>query len=141
MGNGKCLVHLLRSQLSILNMILKWFCMALTVITLNGNRLHNSGKWSDFWRETPKSEIICVQETHLTPDQEYSFKINAQSYDFIFSHETSNSAGVFTVIHRNTGVMVVKSGEIPGRLLSINLSLDNVTTHIINIYAPNNAAQ
>ena len=122
-------------------MILKWFCMALIVITLNTNGLHNSSKQSDFWRETLKSDIICVQETHLTPDQEYSFKINAQSYDFIFSHGTSNLAGVFVAIHRNTGVMVVKSGEIPGRLLSIDLSLDNVTIHVINIYAPNNAAQ
>ena len=122
-------------------MILKWFCMALIVITLNTNGLHNSSKQSDFWRETLKSDIICVQETHLTPDQEYSFKINAQSYDFIFSHGTSNSAGVFIAIHRNTGVMVVKLGEIPGRLLSVDLSLDNVTTCVINIYAPNNAAQ
>ncbi len=122
-------------------MIVKAFCIALMVIILNANGLHNSSKWSNFWQEIPKNDIICVQETHLTPDQEYSFKINAQSYDFIFSHGTSNLVGVFITVRRNTGVIVVKSGEIPGRLLSVDLSSDNVTTHVINIYALNNAAQ
>ena len=111
--------------------------MALTVITLNANGLHDRNKWSDFWSEVPKCDVICVQETHLTPAQEYSFRIFAQSYDFTFSHGTSNSAGIFVAVRRNTGVMAVKSGEIPGRLLALDLNHQGDSFWVINVYALN----
>ncbi len=98
--------------------------MTVKAITLNANGRHDHKMWLDFWKEIPKHDVICVQEMHLTPAQEFSFKIHAQAYDIIFLHSTSNSTSIFVAVCRNTGVIVVKSGEIPGRLLALDLTHD-----------------
>ena len=96
--------------------------MALTIITSNANGIHDESKWSDLWWEIPCKDIICLQETHLTADQEYAFKLFAQSYFFFFSHDTSASAGVCTLVRRSSCVNAVKSGEIPGRLVVVEVT-------------------
>ena len=70
---------------------------------------------------------------------EFAFQLHAQGYDFYFSHGTSNSAGVCMAIRYALGVNVVKLVGVPGRLLVLNLSKDNETLHILNVYTPNDA--
>ena len=69
----------------------------------------------------PRRDIICLQETHLCQEQEYSSKLYAQSYDFWFSHGSSNSAGVCVCVQCGLGVNTVKVGEVPGHLLALHL--------------------
>ncbi len=111
--------------------------MALTIITSNVNGIHDESKWLDQWQEIPCKDIICLQETHLTADQEYAFKLLVQSYFFFFSHGTSASAGLCTLVRRSSCVNAVKSGEIPGRLVVVEvIQYDGRLFHVLNVYAP-----
>ena len=58
--------------------------MALTSVTINANGLYDQTKWPIFWQEVVHADIICAQESHLVADQERSFRLHAQSYDFFF---------------------------------------------------------
>ena len=98
--------------------------MAISLLTLNVNGLHDQLKWSSFWQEIPKKDIICIQESHLTAQQECSFCLHAQSFDFFFSHGSSNSAGVLVAFRCNIGVIPIKAAELLGRLLAIDFYLD-----------------
>ncbi len=116
--------------------------MALTVLTLNVNGIHDKSKWEIVWQEIPRVDIICFQETHLTKDQEFAFKLHAQGYNYWFSHGTSASAGVMIAISWLTGVNMVKVGGIPGWMLALDLTLlTGQRFQLINIYAPNNSAK
>ncbi len=70
--------------------------------------------------------------------QEYAFTKFAQSFNFFFSHGTTNSGGVYFAVHRLLGVIVYKSFEIPGHLLVLDLERapNDTPTRIIGIYAP-----
>ncbi len=120
-------------------MIALW--MAISLLTLNINGLHNYLKWLSFWQEIPRKDIICIQESHLMAQQECSFSLHAQSFDFFFSHGSSNSAGVLVAFRCNTGVIPVKAAEIAGRLLVIDFDLDQCRTRLINLYALNNLGE
>ncbi len=76
--------------------MIQWFrlIMALTVLTSNVNGAHNPNKWSEIWSNIPHLDILCFQETHLESEQEFSFKLHKQSYDYYFSHGTSATAGM-----------------------------------------------
>ena len=113
-------------------------CMVLTLVTLNANGLHDSDKWLDLWLKIPKHDIICLQETHLEQWQEYSFTKFAQSFDFFFSHSTTNSGGICVAIRHSLGVIAHKTFEIPGHLLALDLDglPDDCPQRIIGIYAP-----
>ncbi len=86
----------------------------LTVVMWNANGLHDQAKWEPLWRELPKADIICLQETHLTSQQERAFALHAPSFDFFFAHGMSNSGGVLTVVNRRAGVIPIKAVEIKG---------------------------
>ncbi len=114
-----------------------WF-MVLTVITLNINGLGEKNKWLQLWKSTPRADIICFQETHLRMSLEFAFQLNAQGYDFYFSHGTSASAGVCTAIHHTLGVNVVNLNRVLGHCLPLDLTKNGETVCVLNIYAPNN---
>ncbi len=120
---------------------LSYMLMALTMITSNVNGLHNSLKWSEFWQAIPRKDIICLQETHLVSTQERAFKLHAQSYDFFYVHGTTGSSGVCVAIQYNTSVSIVKSGEIPGRLLALNIKAGDFDFDLVCIYALNNPSE
>ncbi len=115
--------------------------MALTFLTANVNGLHDTSKWAEAWCVLLHRDIICLQEMHLTVSQEKAFTLYAQSYDFFFSHSTLASAGICVAVKCATGDYVVKVGEIPGRLLALDLRRDSdgLSLHFIGIYAPNDA--
>ncbi len=77
----------------------------LTVVTLNANGLHDTGKWQTLWQEIPHADVICLQEMYLTSQQEHAFCLHAPVYDFFFEHGTSNSAGVLIAVKHNKGVI------------------------------------
>ena len=75
----------------------------LLFLTLNSNGLHNNKKWPKLWHtiKSQATDVIALQETHLTQYQEYAFSLFAQSYECFFSHGSTQSAGVFLAICRN----------------------------------------
>ncbi len=77
----------------------------LSMVTLNVNGIHDSQKWPDLMNILPNADIICLQETHLIQQQEFAFQLHSQSYDWFFSHCTSNSAGVAIGVHRCAGII------------------------------------
>ena len=113
--------------------------MALTFLTANVNGLHDSNKWTEVWQTVPRNNVICLQEIHLEPKQEKAFTLYAQGYDFYFSHGTSASAGLCVIVKHSSGVNVVKVGEIPRRLIALDLkrNSDGLALQFVGIYAPN----
>ena len=92
------------------------FLVMYSIVTLNVNGLHDPVKWKALWSELPQCDVICLQEMHVTPNQVYAFQLHCQSYDWIFSFGSSNSAGVGVAIKRNLGKKMLKIADIPGRL-------------------------
>ncbi len=109
----------------------------LTVVTLNVNGLGDKDKWSEVWHGLPLTDVLCSQETHLYTYLEFAFELYAQWYDFYYSHSTSASAGVCTAVKCLPGRWVVKAGEIPGRLLALDVFGEGDQVQIINVYTPN----
>ncbi len=110
------------------------YLVMLTVITLNVNELHDHKKWLELWKHLLQSDVICLQEIHLVPEQLFAFKLHTQAYDWFFSLGMSNSAGVAVGVKHSTGVIINKVGEIPGHLLALDFV--NLQQHLICIYAP-----
>ena len=82
----------------------------------------------------PHADVICLQEMHLTSQQEHAFCLHAPAYDFFFEHGTSNSAGVLTAVKHNKGVIPTKSTSCDGQLLVVDLAFSGVSTCLFNIY-------
>ncbi len=78
---------------------------ALSLVTLNVNGLHDHLKWPELKKILPNSDVICLQETHLIEQQEYTFKLHFQSYDWFFAHGTSNSAGIAVGVCHSAGLI------------------------------------
>ncbi len=85
-----------------------------SIVTLNVNGIHHSHKWKDLWQNLPRSNIICLQETHLTKAQEFASELHCQGYLWYYLHGTSNSAGVGVVVKKSLNIESRKIGEIPG---------------------------
>ena len=113
----------------------------LTVVTLNVNGLHDQAKWEPPWRELPKADIICLQETHLTSQQERAFALYALSFDLFYAYGSSNSGGVLTAVNRRTGVILIKVAEIKGQMLARDITQGDLKMRIVNLYGPNVAKE
>ncbi len=98
---------------------------ALSMVTLNVNGLHDHLKCPELKKILPNSDVICLQETHLTEQQEYAFKLHFQSYNWFFAHGTSNSAGIAVGVHHSVGLIGNLYGEVKGRLLALNFTGTN----------------
>ena len=50
--------------------------------------------------------VIALQETHLTHDQEYLFQCALLNYCILFENGISNSAGVLIAVKQNCGIEI-----------------------------------
>ena len=73
---------------------------------------------------------------HLCPEKEYNFHLFAQSYDFFYSHGSTNSGGVCIAVKWNSVIKVMRCGEIKGHLLALDVELSMGSIRIVGIYAP-----
>ena len=92
-----------------------------TALTLNANGLRDPCKQTELWSEINRTDVICIQETHLDTDQEFAFCLYAQGYDYFFSRGMTASAGVLVMVKRCSGYQVVKVGEIPGHMVALDI--------------------
>ena len=84
-----------------------------------------------------KANIIMIQESHSTPDIE-KFWRKEWNGEIFFSHGTSSSNGVATLIKDNTNFSItneIKDKE--GRYLIIEAKIGDQNIAICNLYAPN----
>ena len=111
----------------------------LHILTINVQGLCEKQKRDRFysWIKQQKGNIILAQETHYTNSITSSVKSEWQG-DIFHSFGTTQSCGVTTYISRNINYEIIDThNDKDGRILLINIKInDNIYT-IVNIYAPN----
>ncbi len=78
------------------------------LLSLNVNGIHDSMKWKNIFNTILliALNVIALQETHLTHDQEYLFQHTLLNYHILFENGTSNSAGVLIALKQNCGIEI-----------------------------------
>lgn len=110
----------------------------LKIGSLNLNGARDENKRASFFRlcSLKKLDIIFVQETHSTADNEVDWKREWEG-DVFLSHKTSNSCGVGILFSKSFNPQSVECEEvIKGRLLKIRAIYENVQFVFITVYAP-----
>ncbi len=117
--------------------------MLFSTITLNVNGIHDPKKWSAVWNSVLSTnlKVIFLQETHLTPDQEYIFARTAPGFNIYHSFGSSNSTGILTAIKRNCGLQVNYVEAKDGCFLHCLVVWEEEIYNLINIYAPNDLSE
>ena len=111
--------------------------------SLNGRGLNNSIKRQSIfcWLHHQRFHFTFLQET-------YSCKKCAQIWEaewggkVYFSHGSSNSKGLVTLVNLNLDLKVEKCiQDTNGRFLILDLLIDELHLILVNIYAPNDVNQ
>ena len=90
------------------------------------------------WLKNKPENIILLQETHSTIEQENEWK-KMWDGELYFSHGASNSTGVVILIKNHEDITVNKVQNIcQGRVLLVELTIEAVKYCVVNIYSPNN---
>ncbi len=114
--------------------------MALSIISLNVNGLHESFKRDGLvqWlRSLPVSvDVVCLQETHCTSDIECHSWFSSSGFSFVISPGTGRSGGCI-ILFRPVLQLVNSWCEFPGRSLLCEFSFHDVFFHVLCLYAPN----
>ena len=113
--------------------------MALEICSLNiqGLRGHIKRKSLFHWLCQKKWNIIFLQETHSTNNDEDKWK-KEWGGDIYFSHGTNTSRGVAILIRGNTDLHIVDEYADPtGRALYLKSKIHDNDVIIANIYGPN----
>lgn len=111
---------------------------SLRLVTLNSNGLRVASKRRAIFKNLRKlgADFILLQETHSTHKDEKIWLMEWGG-EGVFSHGLSNSRGVCTLLHRHSSFSIVKSyKDTDGRFLILQLSKDNESITLVNIYAP-----
>ena len=112
----------------------------LNVVSLNVRGLHNSFKRNSIyrWLKDNKYHICCIQESFCTQANIAQFK---RGWDEDIYHSLSNSAhsrGVSIMLSKNLNCNVVSfHSDEHGRMILINVEIDNQDFTIVSVYAPN----
>ncbi len=73
----------------------------------------------------------------MTNTQEFAFGLYAQGYEFFNSHSTSASASVCVAVRKKLSMGISLVGNIPGRLIALDLLGAHTSFCVINVYALN----
>lgn len=114
------------------------FMSELKIGSLNLNGARDERKRATFFRlcSLKKLDVIFVQETHSTVDNEVDWKREWEG-DVFLSHKTSNSCGVGVLFSKSFSPQSVECEEfIEGRLLKVRVLYENVQFVFITVYAP-----
>ena len=88
-----------------------------------------------------KADIIFLQETHSTPDQEERWKTES-GCKTLFSHGSSNARGVMILFSKSLDMEIIESTtDEDGRYIIIKCIIQGTKFLIYNIYAPNNKTE
>ncbi len=84
--------------------------MLFSIASLNVNGINDDSKWAGIFNTilSYPPQVLFLQETHLTVNQEYLFWRCLPAYDVWFENGTSQSAGVLIAIKRNCRISAKK---------------------------------
>ena len=111
----------------------------LRVLSANCQGLRDKTKQADVldYFDHFKANIICLQDTHLTPSDENHLRSIFDCECYLNGYKT-NSRGVAILLKNNFEHKVVHTDfDNDGNLITIDLNLENISIRLINIYAPN----
>ena len=115
------------------------FSVMLRIATLNVNGLRNDQKREILFNHLnrEKYDIICLQETHSTREDEGSWT-KQWGGEMAFNHGESNSKGVAILASRKSEIKLENlDKDDEGRLITCDILWNNTPISILNIYAPN----
>ena len=112
----------------------------IKIISLNVRGLQGSVfKRRDIfhWIKQKNVSIVCLQETHSTKNNE-SYWAAEWGYKCIFSHCSSNSAGV-EIFFRNTFEFVIhrERCDCQGRFIILDITINGNRITLVNLYGYN----
>lgn len=113
--------------------------MPLNILSLNVNGLNHPAKRHSLWRTAKAlhSDILCIQETHLTMSDSSLCK-NHQFPTIYQACHSTKSRGVLIAIKDTVDFQLSKILIYPeGRYLIVVGTINKVSYTLINIYAPN----
>ena len=123
MNNAKCLTFITNNIKGIRNNSKR-----LSVVEYFRNKFGNSG-------------ILFLQETRSTFNDEIIWKNGFNGHVF-YSHGTSQSCGVLIAYFGNLNFSVNKQvGDKNGRILILDVNIDEIRYVLVNIYNANNEAE
>ena len=111
--------------------------MLFLIASLNVNSINDDSKWAGIFNTilSYPPQVLFLQETHLTVNQEYLFWRCLPAYDIWFENGTSQSVGVLIAIKRNCRISAKKLFAGQGRFLACEVEWQSFLLY--NIYAPN----
>ena len=90
------------------------------------------------WLKDNKVDICLIQEAHYTETAKESWAKDWEG-EIFFSGNSSKSAGVGILFNDNSSIKINNMTEIlEGRILALDIVLNETETILINIYGPNN---
>ena len=110
----------------------------LKIVSANTRGLRQYFKRFDYFKNL-NSDIICLQETHLTA-KDINMLSKEWNIEYFIAGNSTNSRGV-SILIKNTFEYKVKTclKDLEGRFIILELEIVNlVKLALINIYAPNN---
>ena len=114
--------------------------MDRTICTVNVRGIGNKQKRNEVfqWLKLKNFDICLLQETHLQACKNHIWEKEWGGQSF-YSGTSSNANGVAILVNPNITTNNVSFNELcEGRLIALELSLNDTELVIINIYGPNN---
>ena len=111
----------------------------INLCSLNVNGMHSKEKRNRVieWVKTHVCSIAFLQETHIDENIEKEIRNNSK-FEIVSSHGTSASRGVSMRLNKSLNFAILDKWEDKdGRLLLINIQIDDTIFTLVCIYAPN----
>ena len=111
----------------------------ITIITLNVNGLSAPAKRHRLaeWIQKQDSDICCLHETHIRPQDTYRLKVR-QWKNIFHANGRQKKAGVAILISDKIDLKIKKiTRDKQGHYIMIKGSIQEEDITIVNIYAPN----
>ena len=111
----------------------------ITICSMNVRGLGDKLKRADVldWLRSKKYSIYCLQDVHLTAEQESKFEKD-WGFKCIFSSYKSNSRGVAILLQNNFEFKLnITRNDATGNFVATEIECENTKMTLINIYGPN----
>ena len=115
----------------------------LSILTLNARGLRDSNKRSNlfYWLKLKQADITFLQETYWTNDLTNKIK-QEWAGELFLSPGTQHSKGTAILFKTNTSIKLLnKHISEDGRIILINVQIEDKTFTLVNIYAPNSTTE
>ena len=110
---------------------------SLISINTHGLRLADRRKTAFDFFKRHKHDIMFIQETHWTDDQKSAIEQDWEG-DIYYNHGTHNARGIAILINSCLEYRLHNlKQDSHGRILAIEITFDDTTINLVNIYAPN----